>query len=146
MAHVRERADVELFALAAAIAHLAAHRLEHALPDRLSLAGLGVLNRLALADSSSPNYLASAEGVSKAAMTNTLQRLEAAGLIAVAADPADGRRKRISLTAAGAEAQRAALARVRPRLESLRAAFAPEDFEAALPFLRRLRDWLAANL
>ena len=30
----------------------------------------------------------------------------------------------------------------RPRLEALRVAFEPEDFEAALPFLRRLRAWL----
>jgi len=146
MARVKQRADVELFALIAAIGRLADRCLERALPLGLSLAGLSVLDRLALEDSLMPNDLARSAGVSRAAMTHTLQRLEADGLIAVADDADDGRRKRISLTAEGAAAQRAALAAIRPKLEELRAAFEPAEFEAPLPFLRRLAAWLAANL
>jgi DNA-binding MarR family transcriptional regulator len=78
-------------------------------------------------------------------MTNTLQRLAAHGFVEVTPDPDDGRRKRVALTDAGLAAQRTALAGVRPKLEALRQAFQPRDFEAVLPFLRRLRAWLDAN-
>jgi hypothetical protein len=37
------------------------------------------------------------------------------------------------------------MAAARPRLEALRAAFDAAEFETALPFLRRLRAWLAEN-
>ena len=78
-------------------------------------------------------------------MTNTLQRLQTNGLVAITADADDGRRKRVALTDAGLAVQRTAIAGVRPKLEALRDAFEPRDFEAALPFLRRLRAWLVAN-
>ncbi len=78
-------------------------------------------------------------------MTNTLQRLEARGFVTVAGDPADGRRKLVSITPAGLAAHEAGLIAMRPYLERLRAAFADADFAAALPFLRALRAWLDDN-
>ena len=132
MARLKDRPDVEFFASLAAVARLADQRLERAAPAGLSLAGLGVLGRLAL-------------GASKAAMTHTLQRLESRGLVAVTQDPDDGRRKQVRLTSAGLAAQRAAQVALRPRLDALRTAFEPAAFEAALPFLRRLRAWLEAD-
>jgi len=129
-----------------AVAQLAAARLERTLPDGLSAAAFETLNHLAAQSApSAPLALARALGVSKPAMTNTLQRLEAAGWAAVTPDPDDGRRKRVTLTPAGAAARQAALVDVRPHLEALRAAFEAWEFEAALPFLRRLRAWLAGQ-
>ena len=146
MARLRERPDVEFFACLATVSRLADQRLERATPDGLSLAGLAVLNRLALGDGpATPLGLARGLGVSKATMTHTLQRLQAARLVSLTADRADGRRKQVAATEAGRAAQRAALVAVRPKLEALRAAFEPASFEAALPFLRRLRSWLEAG-
>ncbi|HEY1751442.1 MAG TPA: MarR family transcriptional regulator [Caulobacteraceae bacterium] len=142
----RERADIAFFACVSAIERLAAQRLERALPAGLSGAGFAVLNRLAISpDPASPLALAAALKLSKPAMTHTLQRLEGQGLVAVTADPDDGRRKRVALTPAGAAAQRAGAAAVRPRLDEVRAAFNPSEFEAVLPFLERLGAWLAAH-
>jgi len=146
MAETRRRADVAVFARITAIERLAAQRVERLLPDGLSSTGLDVLNRLAMSPGAlSPQFLASSLMLSKSAMTHTLQRLERLELITVSADPGDGRRKQVVLTAAGAAAQRAAAAALRPRVEAVRAAFGAHDFEAALPFLERLGAWLAEN-
>ncbi|HTX49248.1 MAG TPA: MarR family transcriptional regulator [Caulobacteraceae bacterium] len=146
MARLKDRPDVELFACLTAIGRLADQRLERAMPQGLSLASLGVLNHLAQwGGAPTPNELAQVFQLSKPAMTNTLHRLEASGFVEITADPGDGRRKRVALTDAGLSVQRAAVIGVRPKLEALRAAFEPRDFDAALPFLRRLRAWLAAN-
>ena len=146
MAEPRERADVVFFARIGAIDRLANQRLERALPDGLSAAGLAVLSQLALGgEPPTPQRLAAALQLSKPAMTHTLQRLAGAGLVAIAGDPADRRRKRVALTAAGAAALTAAAARVRPRLDEVRAAFDAAQFEAALPLLERLSAWLAAH-
>lgn len=144
MARLKDRPDVEFFSCLAAVARLADQRLERAAPQGLSLAGLGVLNELALRDGATPLGLARALGASKAAMTHTLQRLEAQGLVALAGDPADGRRKRVTPTGAGVEAQRDATLALRPKLGALRDAFEPAAFQGALPFLRAVRGWLEA--
>lgn len=146
MAALRERPDVAFFARIAAIERLAGQRLERALDDGLSSAGLAVLERLAGASTPpTPLELAAALRLSKPAMTHTLQRLEARGLISLAPDAADGRMKRVALTEAGIAARRTALAAVRPRIEAVRQAFDAAEFAAALPFLERLAAWLAAN-
>jgi DNA-binding MarR family transcriptional regulator len=146
MAELRERADVAFFARIGSIERLAALRLERALADGLSSAGLAVLERLAAAPSPpTPVALASALRLSKPAMTHTLQRLEARGFIRIAPDPADGRMKRVTLTDAGVDARRSALAAVRPRIEAVRQAFDTSEFAQALPFLERMAAWLAAN-
>ena len=146
MAELRERADVAFFARVGAIERLAALRVERALAEGLSTAGLAVLERLAAAPRSpTPVELAAALRLSKPAMTHTLQRLEAGGLLTLASDAADGRKKRVAITAAGVEARRAALAAVRPRIEAVRQAFDAAEFTAALPFLERMAAWLAAN-
>jgi DNA-binding MarR family transcriptional regulator len=146
MARLKDRSDVEFFACLTAIGRLADQRLERATPDGVSLASLSVLNHLAQwGGAPTPNQLAQSFQLSKPAMTNTLQRLQTQGFVEISADPDDGRRKRVTLTDAGLAVQRAAIAGVRPKLEALRGAFEPHDFEAALPFLRRLRAWLAAN-
>jgi DNA-binding MarR family transcriptional regulator len=146
MAEPRERADVAFFSRLEAIERLASQRLERALEPGLSPAALAVLERLAIAPAPpTPLQLASALRLSKPAMTHTLHRLAARRLITLAADPNDGRMKRAAITEAGLAARRSALAAIRPRIEAVRAAFAAEEFAAALPFLDRLAAWLAAN-
>ena len=144
MAEAKGRADVAFVAELTRIAQLAVARTERLLPPGLSAAGFEALKQLAIG-SSSPLALAQALAVSKPAMTSLLQTLERRGWIALEADPDDGRRKRVSLTSAGFAVCRAGHSATRPELEALRAVFAPAEFEAALPLLRRLRAWMTAE-
>jgi DNA-binding MarR family transcriptional regulator len=143
---IRDRPDVQVFTEIAIIDQLAGNRLERLLPPGLSLAQYGVLSHFARrGGEESPAQLAAAFQVTKGAMTNTLQRLEAQGFVRVVGDERDGRRKRVSITPEGLVAQDDALARLRPLLTQLRAAIPASEFEAALPFLSRLRSWLDQN-
>jgi len=84
------------------IEQLARNRFERAQADGLRLPQFAVLNHLVrLGDGRTPGAIARAFQVPKAAMTNTLQRLEERGLIRLEPDPADGRAKRVMLTEAG---------------------------------------------
>lgn len=139
----RYRPDVELFTEIGIIQQLSNTALERALPDGLSAAGFGVLTHFVRrGGEESPAKLAGAFQVTKGAMTNTLQRLEMAGLVTIRGDAADGRRKLVSLTPAGRAAYEDGLVRLRPHMEGLRIAFSDAEFEAVLPFLRSLRMWL----
>ncbi|HEX4196407.1 MAG TPA: MarR family transcriptional regulator [Caulobacteraceae bacterium] len=142
----RSRADVQAFGEIAAIGQLARNRLERALPDGLSQAQFNLLVRLAShGGEENPVSLAQAFQLTKGAMTNTLQRLEAQGFVAIKADADDGRRKRVSITPAGLAAHARGLAAARSAREGLRARFTDTDFETALPFLSALRQWLDEN-
>ena len=143
MAEPRERPEVRLLAELARAAQLAASRTERLLPDGLSAAGFETLKLLAASPAPlSPLAIATALGVSKGAVTNSLQRLERRGWIAVSADAADRRRKEVTLTRVGQAACRSAFIATRPELDALRAAFGAGEFEAALPFLKRLSAWM----
>jgi len=142
----KSRADVQVLAEIAAIGQLARNRLERALPDGLSQAQFGLLVRLAHHGvEESPVELAQAFQVTKGAITNTLQRLDAQGFVTVADDADDGRRKRVRITPAGLAACDLGLKAARPAMEALRARFTDAEFEAALPFLSDLREWLDEN-
>ena len=66
------------------ISQLSNAAFEKVLPDGLKVSHFSVLNHLArLGDNKSPSSLASAFQVTKGAMTNTLGRLEARGLVKV---------------------------------------------------------------
>lgn len=124
---------------------LATARLERALPEGMRESHFGVLNHLArLGGAHSPHRLASAFQVSRAAMTNTLQRLEAAGWIAVAPDPDDRRGKKVSLTGEGRAARDRAMAAVAPEGRALAEAVGEARLRAALSVLRDLRERLDA--
>jgi DNA-binding MarR family transcriptional regulator len=143
---VRDRPDVRVFTEIGVIAQLSGVAIERLLPDGLSGPQFGVLNHFARrGGEETPAQLADAFQVTRGAMTNTLARLEAQGLVAVRPDDSDGRRKQVSITPAGLATREAALKSVKPRLDAIRAAIPPEDFAAALPFLSRLRAWLDEN-
>ncbi len=142
----RNRADVQVFSEIGAIGQLTRNRLERALPAGLSQAQFSLLVRLARHGmEESPVQLAQAFQVTKGAMTNTLQRLEAQGFVSIVGDAEDGRRKRVSITPAGLAAHARGVAAARPAMDSLRARFTEAEFEAALPFLSALRAWLDEN-
>jgi DNA-binding MarR family transcriptional regulator len=129
------------------IEQLSSNRFQRLLPDGVSLASFTVLNhfvRLGKKDES-PVNLARAFQVTKGAMTNTLARLEALGMIDVVADPDDGRAKRVSVTAKGVQTRDQAIAALVPDLESILDEIGSEVLSSALPVLQRLRTFLDEN-
>jgi len=142
----RDRPDVQVLTEIGIISQLTNAMLERDLPAGMSAAQFGVLSHfMRRGGEDSPARLAAAFQVTKGAMTNTLQRLEAQGFVLIVGDPEDGRRKRVSLTPAGAAAYQAAVLAVGPRISQMRGAFTDAEFTAALPFLRALRMYLDEN-
>lgn len=129
----------------AIIEQLARNALERALPDRLRQPHFGVLTHLVRrGDGASPGALARAFQTSKAAMTNTLHRLEARGFIRVEGDPKDGRGKRVFLTDAGRAMRERAIAAVGPQMAAIGGVLSEAEIAEILPHLRRLRAHLDA--
>jgi DNA-binding MarR family transcriptional regulator len=126
------------------VEQLSRNRFEAAMADGLKVPHFAVLNHLVrLGDGKSLKSLARAFQLSKGAMTNTVQRLAARGLVRVEADPADRRGKRVFLTAAGRARREAAIATLSPDLAALAAALGPAEAEVlrdGLEALRRLLD------
>ncbi len=146
MTKAKDRPDVQLFTEIGIIDQLVTARLEKSLPDGMSAAQFGVLTHFSRrGGAQTPVELARAFQVTKGAMTNTVQRLEAQGFVAVVPDEGDGRKKLVSMTEKGAAAFEAAIVALRPYYAGLREAFGDEEFEQALPFMRRLRTWLDEN-
>jgi len=118
---------------------------ERALPPGLTLAQFGILNHFArLGGEWAPLRLARAFQVTKQTMTSTLARMEAAGLVSIRPDPADGRAKLVALTASGRETHHRCLQRLGPTL-ALTVDVLPETLvDALLPLLASLRATLDA--
>lgn len=125
------------------IDQLAQARLEKALPDGLKISQFIVLNHLVLMKGKwSPVRLANAFQITKAAITNTLQRLEVRGLIKIETDPADGRAKLVSLTRAGRKMREHCINCVEPLIGEITRQFGEQEISNALPFLRELRSYM----
>ena len=140
-----KRPDVALFAELSAIDRLAAIHMERLMPGGLTSAQFNVLTRLATHGRQSPGEMSQALALSKPAMSHALAKLEAAGFAHIGHDPADGRRRQVSITAAGETAYTQGSIALAPMLRALRVSFPANEFEAALPFLSRLRAWLQAG-
>lgn len=131
------------------IAQLSRTALERACGDRLSAAGFGVLAHLSRLPAEThgdwgPARLARAFQVTKGAMTNTLQRLEAENYVKIVGAPDDARAKIVTLTAKGDKARLAALVRLGPQISQITAKVGAETFAALLPHLAKLRACLDA--
>jgi DNA-binding MarR family transcriptional regulator len=126
------------------ISQLSQNALERALPDGLRMAHFNVLTHFVRrgGQSQNPTELAKAFQVTKGAMTNTLNRLSARGLVKISADPKDGRGKCVFITDAGRAMHGRALAAITPVMQQTLSTFGPAEFKAALPFLTRLRETL----
>jgi DNA-binding MarR family transcriptional regulator len=110
--------------------------------DELSLPESSALARLDRAGPATPGALAKLEQISPQSMGATLGTLEGRGLIERHADPADGRRVVMSVTAAGLEVLRSRRSARAERLaQALSAGFTPAEVSllaAAAPLLERL--------
>ncbi len=125
------------------IEQLTRAKLERVLPDGMKISQFAVLNHLVrLPGDWSPARLASAFQVTRAAMTNTLQRLESRGLIKIEADPDDGRGKLISLCQTGRDMREKCIGCISPFLAEMEKEFGEQNFLVALPFLEELRNYL----
>ncbi|WP_245899173.1 MarR family winged helix-turn-helix transcriptional regulator [Nonomuraea indica] len=85
-----------------------------------------------------PSELSAALMMSRAGMTNRIDRLEAAGLVERSLDPADRRSFRVTLTAEGRRVIDAAMTDHAATLARLTAGLAPEDAETLTRILRSM--------
>jgi len=120
--------------------------LERQLPPGLIVPHFTVLNHLIrVEDGRTPQDLARAFQVPKTTLTHTLAGLEAAGLVQMRANPADGRSKQVWITAAGRALRAQVIAGMGPTFARLSASFPPDQVSAILPTLTALRRWLDAD-
>jgi DNA-binding MarR family transcriptional regulator len=146
VARVQDRPDIQVFTEIAIIEHLMRTAVVKSLPPGMTYPQWEVLVHFSrVGDDQTPAQLARALQVTKGAITNTLQRMEGSGLVEIAADAHDGRKKRVKVTRKGASCYAEMLRLVRPHLDQLRGGFTNAEFETALPFLRALRVWLDEN-
>jgi len=135
---------IGLFSEIATVDQLMRARLSKALPKGMELSHFTVLNYLAGVHAErTPAQLARVFHVTKAAMTNTLGKLERAGYVHIRPDWDDARRKFVAISPAGMRARDQAISAVAPLLREAMAELGPANVRAALPFLRRLRMLLA---
>jgi DNA-binding MarR family transcriptional regulator len=135
-----------LFTEIGIISQLSSNRLERVLPEGMSVAQFSVLNHFVrLGGQWSPGRLARAFQVTKGAMTNTLQRLEAQGFVRILADPKDARAKLVEITDQGRRAREQAVKETGGAVGDLVKLVPHEDVRAALPFLEKLRRMLDEN-
>jgi DNA-binding MarR family transcriptional regulator len=128
------------------LSQLSANRAARLLAPGLNLSQFSLLNHFSrLGGERSLVQLASAMQVTKAAMTNTVTRLQAKGLLAVQPDPQDGRGKLVSLTPAGLAARQQAVRQLGQGLAEMASAISTQDLADALAALRKLRVWFDAN-
>lgn len=128
------------------INQLSSNRLERVLPEGMSQAQFSVLNHFVrLGGQWAPTRLARAFQVTKGAMTNTLQRLEAQGLVRIVGDPEDARAKLVEITAAGRKKRDACIRATGPAMRDVFESLSAEDVRAVLPVLERVRKVLDAG-
>lgn len=144
MAPAEDRPDVALFHEIRQIEHYLRASIARELPEGLTYPQFEVLNHIAQrGDCVTPAGLAQALLMTKGAITNTLQRMEAEGLIAMLADVSDRRKKRVTVTPKGRQAHLRTMVGVKPKLDSLREGFTEREFRDALPLLKALSTFMA---
>lgn len=122
------------------IHQLWASEMRHVLPGDLTLAQFSVLNWFSrVDDAASPGRLTRAFQVTKGAMTNTLGRLEDAGLVEISPDPSSGRQKIVRRTRKGARLRESAIKNTFGNLEELGESLDAKRLIRILPVLRSLR-------
>ncbi|MEQ9518343.1 MAG: MarR family transcriptional regulator [Parvibaculum sp.] len=125
------------------IQQLSSNAIRPLLPAGLSIAQYGVLNHFARrGGTETPAQLAFAFQVTKGAMTNTLQRLETQQFIKVETDPADARRKLVSITKKGLNAHTKTAKALAPSFVQMMQGLDLKMLAAALPALQAVRLYL----
>ncbi len=120
--------------------HVMRGRLSRVLPKGMEISHFSVLNHLAWQKGeSSPARLAEKFGVTRGAMTNTLNKLEWAGYVHIRPDWDDARRKMVAISPAGLLARDTAIAAITPMINQVVDDLGEEQARAALPILREIR-------
>ncbi len=133
----------DLFNEIGIVNQLSSNRFERALPGGLTMSQFGVLNNFVrLGGERSPKQLADAFQVTKGAMTNTLGKLEAKGLIRVRASAADGRAKVVTITPKGTKCRNECIALAGDVMADLGDVVSPERAAELLEPLREIRAYL----
>ncbi len=134
---------ITLFSEIATIDQLARTRLSRALPEGMELSHFAVLDHFAhMGGEKTPAQLARMLHVTKGAMTNTVNRLSAAGFIHIRPDWDDARRKWISISPAGQAARDRAVQAIDPVFTDIVKVLGHEKIRNLLPVIRELRSAL----
>lgn len=129
------------------IAHMAGNEFEKLLPEGLTQAQFGVLNRLLRLECvETVSELAAAFQVSQPTMSSTVKRLEAKGLVALVAAPNDRRAKHVRVTEAGKKLRNKTVDALAPHYEAFVASAQSIDWESLLPRLTALRAHFESRL
>lgn len=133
-----------LFSEVSTVDHRVRARLQKALPKGMEVSHYTVLNHLSSSSiERTPAQLSRNFSVTKAAMTNTLSKLEANGYVHIRPDWDDGRRKFVAISPAGRRALDLATAEIAPAFDDLLNGITEEEWRGALPTLRKIRTVLS---
>lgn len=139
----QDRLDVQVFTEVGLIEHLRRESVSQHLPPGLGYSQFEMLRHFSRhGDGQTPAELARALIMTKGAITNTLQRLEAQGYVTVLGDASDRRRKRVRITAKGVAAHNQVMKDMRWKFDALRGSFTEAELRQVLPFLKGLREFL----
>ena len=124
------------------ISQLTSSMFERNLPENLTNSQFSVLNWFHRVDTqATPGRLATAFQVTGGAMTNTLKKLAAKGLINIEPDEFSGRKKRVTITPKGTALRSKAIASATPLFEEFAQQFPAAKVEKQLKELRKIRQY-----
>ncbi len=122
------------------IAHMAKNEFERLLPDGMTQAQFGILNRITrLKTQETVSELAAAFQVTQPTMTSTLKRLSHKNYITFKPDKRDRRIKRVAVTKAGSKSREQVILKLAPLLAAQGEAIGALNFERLLADLARIR-------
>lgn len=125
------------------ISQLSTALFERSLPDGLNNSQFSVLNWFSRVDNeATPGRLATAFQVTAGAMTNTLKKLEAKGLVKIEPDANSGRKKKVSITTKGMETRELAIISAAPMLKEFAGVFPQAKIEKQIKELQKMREYL----
>ncbi len=137
-------APLILFAEITTVDQLIRAQIAKSLPEGMAISHLSVLNHLSsVKNEKTPMQLAKSFHVTKGAMTNTLSRLATSGYIHIRPDQNDARRKKVTISESGLEAQRSAINTITPVLAKVINKLGQEKADSVLPIIRQLRHILS---
>lgn len=116
------------------------NRLGRVLPKGMEISHFSVLNHLVVVSGErSPAQLAQTFHVTRGAMSNTLNKLEAAGHVHIRPDWDDARRKMVAISPAGRQARELAITAIAPMINQVVGELGADRVRLVLPVLRDLR-------
>lgn len=125
------------------IAQLSSALFERNLPEGLNSSQFSVLNWFSRVDTqAAPGRLATAFQVTAGAMTNTLKKLEAKGLVKIEPDELSGRKKKVTLTREGEKVRAQAIAAAAPLFQEFAEQFDLDNINSQIGDLQQVRKYL----